>query len=147
VVAYLRLLESLPTALRVQELKRLSEENSPMFEGMYSVEYSGKDGGGISILVVMDGIVFGSDGGVNYDGIYEPDPADPSRVLFDLKLTVPPGVSLATGYPAQPFEYSFKVQVSVPAGGEASGPIVTGVGEPLYCTLRFLRHLPSTLAA
>jgi hypothetical protein len=116
------------------------------YDGMYAVDYRGRAGDGISVLVMMGGCVFGHDGGVQYDGTYEPNPHDASKMDLDLNLTVPAGVSLVQGVPAQPAEYRFPLKVSIPVRGTAEQIIATPYG-PVQCTIRFLRSIPAQLAA
>lgn len=145
-IAYLRLLHSLPKALQVQELMRFKQEHKMQYEGMYAVEYVGRAGDGICVLVMMDGCVFGHDGGVIYDGTYEPSRTDPTIMDLCLTLTVPAGVPLVQGVPPQPAEYRFPLSVSIPARGTAKQNITTPYG-PVQCTIRFLRPFPAQLAA
>jgi hypothetical protein len=144
--AYLRLFQSLPMALRVQELARV-REGQMEYSGMYSVEFSGPAGQGICALVLMDGYVFGHDGGVQYDGTYAPNQADPAQIDLNLKLTVPPGVELVQGVPAQPVGYWFPLSVSIPARGTSTQSVSTPYGPPIQCTIRYLRAIPGQLAA
>jgi len=144
--AYLRLLESLPMALRVQELARVRQEQQMKYDGMYAVRFAGRDGDGICALVLMDGCVFGHDGGVHYDGTYQPNQLDPTRMDLDLRLTVPAGVVLVQGVPVQPADYWFPLKVSVPARGEVNQNISTPYG-PVQCSIKYLRSITPHLAA
>jgi hypothetical protein len=145
VSAYLRLLGGLPPALRAQELARL--EDSPMkMDGMYQIEYAGRDGAGTAIIVLMNGIVFGHDSGVIYDGVYGPSQS-PGLINLALRLTVPAGVPLVQGVPPQPATYQFDLPAVIPARGAASNVRVpTPYGE-VVCSVRFLRSLPTLMAA
>lgn len=93
-----------------------------------------------------DGIVFGHDGGVQYDGNYAPSPNAPGHMDLHLRLIVPPGVELVLGVPAQPAEYRFPIDVRLPARGQAPLRIDTPYGQ-LTCVIRYLRPLPDKLAA
>jgi hypothetical protein len=145
-IAYLRLLQSLPKALRTQELARINQENHMKYDGMYAVEFVGRTGDGICALVMMDGCVFGHDGGVHYDGTYEPNQSDPGKMDLSLNLTVPAGVALVQGVPAQPAEYRFPLSVSIPARGVTQQNISTPYG-PVQCKIRYLRPIPAQLTA
>jgi predicted transcriptional regulator len=145
VIAYLTLLQSLPAALQAEEISKI-QENSMKYDGMYEISYSGRSGYGTCVLILMSGQVFGHDGGVLYDGTYEPDTDDPALMNLKLQLTVPPGVALVQGVPAQPAEYKFPLNVTVPARGTANLKVVTPYG-PVSCSMRFVRRLPEQLAA
>jgi hypothetical protein len=144
-IAYLRLLSSLPSALRAQELARLKEAPM-MLDGMYLVEYVGREGTGTCVIVLMDGIAFGHDSQVIYDGVYAPNEKRAGWVDLKLRLTVPPGVALVQGVPAQPAEYRFDLAATIPARGSARLQVTTPYG-PVNCNIRFLRALPVQLAA
>jgi hypothetical protein len=146
VTAYLNLLQSLPNALIARELDRLNEGNNTMYDGMYLVQYEGHAGHGIAVLVFMDGVVFGHDGGVQYDGVYEPSASQSGFMDLRLKLTVSAGVALVQGVPAQPADYNFEITVTIPARGNAPLKVETPYG-PVVAQLSFLRPLPSALAA
>lgn len=143
--AYLRLLQSLPRALQAAELAKL-EGSTMSYDGLYFIEYVGRQGQGDVTLVFMDGIVFGHDGGVQYDGTYEPAAGAHGHVDVRLKLVVPPGVALVQGVPPQPAEYNFDINVRVPARGTAALQTETPYG-PVAFRISYLRGLPGTLAA
>lgn len=144
-IAYLRLLQSLPRAMQAAEFAKL--ENNPMsYDGLYYVDYAGQSGTGNVTLVFMDGIVFGHDGGVQYDGTYAPSPNAPGHMDLRLKLVVPPGVALVQGKPAQPAEYNFEINVRVPARGQVPLRTETPYG-PIAFRISYLRPLPERLAA
>ncbi len=117
-----------------------------MYDGMYSIEYVGTDGNGVAALVFLDGVVFGHDGGVSYDGTYEPCRDNSNSMDVRLKLTVAPGVPLVQGVPPQPAEYMFPVNVRIPARQDVSLNIETPYGS-VAVKLCFLRPLPTALAA
>lgn len=144
-VAYLRLLQSLPRALQAAELAKL-EGTVMSYDGLYFIEYVGSAGHGNVTLVFMDGIVFGHDGGVYYDGTYEPAPGAPGHMDLRLKLVVPPGVALVQGIPPQPAEYNFDINVRVPARGVAPLQTETPYG-PVAFRISYLRALPAMIAA
>ncbi len=82
-----------------------------MVDGIYSLTYRGAVDWGIGMLIMQRGIIVGSDaGGVLYDGTYR-DQGD--RLDVRLTMTVPPGVTLAQGTPAQPTAYSIPINVSL----------------------------------
>lgn len=140
VVAYLRLLTSLPMAHRAQELARL-KESKPMADGLYRFDYVGRDGGGYGVLALTKGIVAGTDGQILYDGSYEPGFTQ-HMVDAHIQVSVPAGVSLVTGVPAQAMNYSFEVNVSFPTRGRHKTTIMTPVGE-VGLVISHLRTLPN----
>lgn len=144
-IAYLRLLHSLPRALQAAEFAKL--ENNPMsYDGLYFIEYAGRVGEGNVTLVFMDGIVFGHDGGVQYDGSFDPSPGVPGHMDVRLRLVVPPGVALVQGVPPQPAEYNFTINVRVPTSGCSPLRADTPYG-PVAFQIGRLRGLPERLAA
>lgn len=145
VAAYLGLLLSLPRALQVQELSKLHRRTTLM-EGLYSFHFDGAAGSGYGTLVLMGGRIFGSDGGVVYDGTYAPTAARPDHIDLVLQLTVPPGVDLVQGVPAQATEYKFGLKVTVPARQSGKGRVDTPFG-PVEVRTEFLRDVPRDLAA
>jgi DNA-binding transcriptional regulator YiaG len=141
VVAYLRLLSSLPRTFQTKELARIREEDPKMYEGMYKFAFQGAAGNGLGVLVLSRGKVFGSDGGVQYDGTYEPNDSRPGHVDVRLHLTVPPGVPLVQGVPPQPVAYNFDLGCSFPARGSAPIALQTPFG-PVNVQVEFIRQVP-----
>lgn len=111
-----------------------------MYEGMYKFDFAGREGSGLGALVLANGRVFGSDGQVSYDGSYTPS-TRPGFVDLHLRLTVPPGVELVTGKPAQPMTYGFEVESSFAARGSTEVDVGTPFGS-VRATVTFLRGLP-----
>lgn len=146
VEAYLRLLVSLPKAIQAQEFDRLNKEATQMLDGMYAINFVGKSGQGNGVIILTGGLVFGSDGGVQYDGTYEPSSTQPGKVDVHLKLTVPPGVWLVQGVPAQPVEYRFDIDCTFAPGTTSTVKIQTPFG-PIQVKIEFLRAIPKELAA
>jgi hypothetical protein len=146
VTAYLDLFVSLPKAIRAQELARIREEKPSMYEGMYSIQFRGQAGVGLGVLVLMAGRVFGSDGGVAYDGHYEPSKNRKGYLDVTLKITVPAGVALVQGVASQPAAYWFDLQASFHAQDNTSLKVETPYG-PVHVTVTYLRGLPVELAA
>lgn len=116
-----------------------------MMEGLYSLTFQGRHGHGLGAVVFMAGRVFGSDGGVQYDGVYEPNPTKAGHFDLTLKLTVQPGVELVQGVGAKPYEYNFDLKVTVPAKGGQQ--VVSTPFGPVAAQLNFLRGVPAELAA
>lgn len=145
VAAYLRLLASIPAALRAQEFSRLTKE-AIVTDGMFEIVYQGRTGAGTGVLVLMAGRVFGSDGGVLYDGTYEPSSSNSDFLDVYLRCTVPPGIGLVTGVPPQKMTYSFDLSAKIRSRGETRVKVETPYG-PVGATVRFLREVPRDLAA
>lgn len=144
--AYLRLLLGLPKALQAKELARLNQEKVVMSEGMYLFTYQGRTGTGAGVLVLTDGRAFGTDTGVQYDGTYAPSPSRPGFVDVRLRATVPPGIGLVQGVPAQPAPYWFDLTCTFPARGSADLEIPTPYGA-VRVKVKFLRGVPELMAA
>jgi hypothetical protein len=143
--AYLDLLAALPRALQKKELARIRDEDSSMFEGMYGIQFAGREGFGTGVLVLMGGKVFGLDEGrVEYDGRYEPSPTTPNHLEVALRVTVPPGLTLVTGVQPQPVTYWFDLQTSFPARERTTSKVETPFG-PVGVRIEYLRGLPQQL--
>ena len=141
--AYVTLLLSLPRALQAKEISRIRKEDPHMSEGMYKFTYEGTTGAGLGILVLEHGRAFGSDGGVLYDGTYEPSTDRPGDVSVHLHLTVPPGVPLVQGVPAQPMSYGFDVDWTFASRGTTMISVQTPYGPPVRGHIEFLRPVPA----
>jgi hypothetical protein len=113
-----------------------------MYEGMYGVVFHGKAGTGAGMLVMSRGRVFGSDGGVSYDGAYKPTEGRAGYADVQLHLSVPPGVPLVQGVPPQPVAYGFDLNCSIAARGTTELNVQTPFG-PVQATVRFLRDVPA----
>jgi hypothetical protein len=113
------------------------------YDGFYSILFRGTHDFGVGVIVLNNGAIVGADsGGVAYDGIFYEDP-DRRRVVLKITATVPPGVELVQGIPAQPRPYTFKIEAAVPDDlrrGEASAAIQTPFG-PVNVIFRRLRSL------
>jgi transcriptional regulator with XRE-family HTH domain len=140
VAAYLRLILSLPPALRVKEVSRLGGQTMSI-DGMYAVEFAGKTGSGVASLVLDKGIVFGSDGEVQYDGTYQPS-AEPGEIDLSVTARVPPNAQLVMAYPPQPVPYSFSLTCSFKPQSSSEVRIQTDLG-PVSARIHYMRRLPS----
>jgi DNA-binding transcriptional regulator YiaG len=139
--AYLRLLESLPAALQVKEITRIKEKDASMLEGMYAIKFRGQSGEGIGVLVLDRGRIYGSDTGVMYDGTYAPSTSSRDHIDAHIRLTVPPGVALVTGIPAQPMSYGFDIDCTI--NPRSSTPVTVQTPfDPVEVVFTFLRNLP-----
>lgn len=110
--------------------------------GIYSMVYRGLADWGIALLLLKDGLVCGTDANsVLFDGEYK---IEGGAMQVDLQLTVPPGVALVQGTPAQPTSYQVPISANIPLSrfGTSEPTLVqTGVG-PVNILVRKLRDLP-----
>ena len=116
-----------------------------MKEGFYSITYAGAGAGGdpgFGILVLDTGAVIGADvAGGRYDGTYVYN--DKTEMIdAKLKLTVPAGVWLLTGVPAQDKEWSFEFEASFPRETSETPFRVDLPSGPVNVIIRFLRGFP-----
>ncbi len=139
VAAYLRLLLSLPPALLAKEISKLKGD-AMILEGMYSVQFAGAAGTGLAALVLNKGNVYGSDGQVQYDGVYKPS-NKPGLIDLVVKAKVPPHVQLVQGYPPQPVAFEFRLTCSFQPGSKGIVPIQTDLG-PVNARIEYMRSLP-----
>jgi hypothetical protein len=94
-----------------------------MFDGIYSMAYRGHADWGTGMLILQRGVITGADaGGALYDGSYE---EHGSYLLLNLTLTVPPGVVLVQGTPAQPKQYSIPIQTELSARALLEGEVAS----------------------
>jgi hypothetical protein len=95
-----------------------------MLNGFYSVYYTGRTGSGFGVLVLKDGIVTGADvsGGL-FDGEYT---VHEERAVFEgtIRLTIPPGVPLVTGAPANQNSYTQNIPISMPLDLNQGKPVL-----------------------
>ena len=99
-------------------------------EGFWQIEFRGERDHGVGVLVLDTLMVVGTDTtGVTYDGFYEYNPRT-DKLDMALTLTVPPGVSLGQGHPAQDRETRMEINCSLPRdlGHETPVPVDTPTG-------------------
>jgi hypothetical protein len=141
--AYLSLFASLPKALQAKELSRLTQERADMYEGMYGVELQGLHGQGLAAIVLLNGRVFGCDnGGVRYDGTYQPSQ---QAGLIDAKVRVeiPAGTVLVQTGRALPMNYGFDLELCFRAQGITLVQVQTPLGgTPVNARISYMRPLP-----
>ncbi|MEJ0022893.1 MAG: hypothetical protein WDN76_05220 [Alphaproteobacteria bacterium] len=90
-----------------------------MPEGLYKVDFVGRAGSGLGVIVLMDGKVIGTDGEVDFDGTYSLA-GGPGVVHADIQCTVRPGTTLVMGVPPQNHSYAFGPVGRFPGHGERS---------------------------
>jgi hypothetical protein len=152
VVSYVKLLLSLPIALREVELARIKSEPPTPLEGFFLMTLKGQEKDETrGFILLASGRVFGSDGTVSYDGTYKPSSKE-GFLDVEVTVTVPEGVRLVTGFPEKDVPYSFRVNATLPAPRsakhqeEVETPVQTPFG-PVELKLQFLREFPRDLAA
>lgn len=109
--------------------------------GIYSMVYRGFADWGMAVLVLKDGLVCGTDiNAVLFDGMYK---VEHEMLRVNIHLTVPPGVALVQGTPAQPTTYQLPISADIPLQRiDTPEPtlVQTQVG-PVNILLRKLRNL------
>ena len=110
--AYLKLFASLTHEQRARELQNADKEKLAMKDGMYAIEFAGKNGDGMGVLIFDNGKVYGSDVGFGkYDGTYTMNP-DTKRADIKLRVEMPAGSESVLG-PKQPFSWNVEVTTSL----------------------------------
>lgn len=113
-----------------------------MAAGIYTMTYRGATGGwGMGMLVLTKGTITGADsvGGI-YDGRYSEN-AD--SIILEMEMTVPPGVTLVQGTPAQPVAYKVPFNATIPKRAiETSAPVLVQLPPgPVNVIVTRLRNL------
>lgn len=113
-----------------------------MREGFYRIAYGTELGRGLALVAFDTGRVIGTDiTGSVWDGTYEFNPAN-NCIDAKLKLTIPPGVFLVQGVPAQDREHVEEFSVSFPRETpEHQIEVPTSLGA-VQAIIKFLRHFP-----
>ncbi len=115
-------------------------------EGFYQIQFAGAADTGFGVLLLESGKINGIDvGGVEYDGDYT---FNQKTDQFDVtvKATVPPGMPLVTGFPAQPTQHQFEIKASLPndLGKVSKQTINTPYGQ-VNVVFKKLRHETGSL--
>jgi hypothetical protein len=109
--------------------------------GFYSLVFRGLHDWGMAILVLKDGLICGTDtNAVEIDGMYR---LNGDALAVDVTITVPPGVALVQGLPAQPTTYQIPIKASFPLSriGTSEPTLIHTPAGPLNTLLRKLRDL------
>ena len=111
-----------------------------MTDGIYSITYEGQAGTGLGMLHFSKGQIVGAGyGGGDYDGSYV---EDGSELVFDVVMTVPPGVPLVQGTPAMPHSYKLPLQGRLPVNFGQEQPItVPTPAGPVKVVFKKLRSI------
>ncbi len=84
-----------------------------MANGVYNINYAGKQGFGSACVVFLNGEIFGTDVvAAEYGGTYA---IANGQVTGHVLLTVPAGASLVTGAPISPTPYTIQIPFTMPA--------------------------------
>lgn len=116
-------------------------------EGIYRIDYrsrAGYEGGDDCALAILrDGQIMGSDkhGGV-FLGQYLPDP-EMNRDVVTLRLEVPPGSTLITGFSAGAIGEVVDISAVFEAETGTAKAVVEIAGQPVDIELCFLGPLPN----
>jgi len=114
-----------------------------MWDGIYSIHFRGAADWGIGMLVLERGRITGADAlGALYDGTYI---VAGSEIEAWMTITVPPGVKLVQGTPAQPKSYQFQTNLRVPVNAiQTQQPVLMELPPgPVNMIFRRLRTLDS----
>ena len=85
-----------------------------MTNAIYTINYTGKQGIGSASLVLLNGQIFGVDvAGSEYTGTYK---VVDGKIIGEMNLQVPAGVTLVTGAPVSAQPYIIPFPFSMPAG-------------------------------
>jgi hypothetical protein len=111
-------------------------------EGIYKLETKGPAGSSSGIIVLKDGRIVGTDGGVDYAGTYART-GFCGPVQADIVCTVHQGTTLVMGGGPQLYPSSFSVTATFPV--TRSGPLAVTMppgSPPVTANISYLRPLP-----
>jgi hypothetical protein len=111
-----------------------------MPDGLYQIQYEGAQGQGTGVVLLTNGKILGSDGGVDYDGTYVLRPPN-NIVSARIKCTVHPGIELVTGFPARETIYDFSIAAEFPAQGSNTVLVYGPDGAPIVVSINCLRPI------
>lgn len=115
-----------------------------MKEGFYSLIYTGSGGDfGMAVLVFDTSQVVGADvAGGRYDGTYEYN-SRTDQIDARVTATIPAGIPLVTGIPAQTQEWSFPINASFPRETTNTPIQIDTPYGPVNVAVKFLRGFPN----
>lgn len=139
--AYLKLFASLTPEQQARELQNAHKEKLAMKDGMYAIEFAGKNGDGMGVLIFDNGKVYGGDVGFGkYDGTYTMNP-ETKRADIKLRVEMPAGSESVLG-PKQPFSWNVEVTTSLdPTKDSDMISVHTNLGAA-QAKYTFMRSLP-----
>ena len=114
-----------------------------MTDGFYAIYYTGKTSSGFGLLVFRSGIIAGADvAGIFYDGEYTFN-QDKGVIEGTIKMTIPPGISLVTGTPANEHPYVLEFPISLPQDLSQQEPLRIETSEgPVNVNFKKIRAFP-----
>jgi hypothetical protein len=145
VESYLRLLQLLPSQLRLIELARLKQKGTNMSDGMFGIVYSGNAGFGSGTLIFDNGRVYGADTERGrYDGMYLFNEAS-GLAEVTLKVTMPANTMSVFGI-SNPYEWAIDVTAAIdPKLDSGHVAVKSSLGPSLQAQYKFLRGLPDAI--
>jgi hypothetical protein len=120
-----------------------SKSEMMVMDGMYSMHFRGAADWGMGMLILQRGQITGADfSGALYDGSYR---VEGSEIEVRMTMTVPPGVTLVQGTPAQPTKYEVPIYLRIPISIlETQQPVLMQLPPgPVNVIFRRLRTLSS----
>ena len=147
VEAYFRVLQAAGSEVLAAELRTLSGRTKMLSEGVYGLAYRGEDGGlpdgGIALVVLRNGKIFGSDrdGGV-FSGSYEFDPISALNKVH-VRIQMPPEGRLVNGYTAGPEGATLDIAGAFERAAPVSSITIQAGGRPIEVQLNYLGPLPN----
>ena len=115
-------------------------------DGIYRIFYQAQSDGGsdrnCALAIFRDGQITGSDkhGGV-YLGTYEPEP-ESGRDRVNLRLVVPPGGVLVTGFSGGTDGIAVDIAATLDAASGIAKTVVEVAGQPVDIELTYIGPLP-----
>lgn len=139
--AYINLFSMLPTSQRELEIQKSEVEQLTMKDGMYQLEFAGRNGSGYGVLIFENGRIYGSDvGNGKWDGTYTMNPITKNADL-DIRVEMPAGEESVLG-PAQRFSWNVDVKATMdPTKDVGVINAQTNLG-PATAKYKFMRTLP-----
>lgn len=99
-----------------------------MVDGIYLVNYTGRQGIGAATITLSKEQVFGADvAGGEYEGTYK---IQNEKIVGNIVMHVPAGVPLVTGAPVSPVPYTVPISFTFPAAMQEKQVIQTQIQLP-----------------
>ncbi|GLR56207.1 MULTISPECIES: GrlR family regulatory protein [Rhizobium] len=139
--AYINLFSKLSPSQQELEIQKSEVEKLTMKDGLYQLEFAGRNGSGYGVLIFDNGRVYGSDiGHGKWDGSYTMNPITKSAEI-ELTVQMPAGSESVLG-PAQPFSWNVDVKATMnPSLDVGYIDAQTNLG-PAKAKYTYMRSLP-----
>lgn len=139
--AYINLFSKLPASQRELEIQKSEVDKLSMKDGLYQLEFTGRNGSGYGVLIFENGRIYGSDvGNGKWDGTYTMNPITKNADL-DIRVEMPAGEESVLG-PAQRFSWNVDVKATMdPTKDVGVINAQTNLG-PATATYKYMRSLP-----